>query len=72
MVHDGDVRAVSEDYNPEPLGLCGWILTVLSYVLVVLTFPFSLCVCLKVWPARSANFRASCFLRIRLRARRVF
>ena len=53
------MRAVNEDYNPDPLGLCGWILTVFSYVLVVLTFPFSLCVCLKVWrgrPASSSSF----------------
>jgi hypothetical protein len=30
------------------LGGCGWILTVLSWVLIGLTFPISLCVCLKV------------------------
>ena len=34
-----------EDYS---LGLCGYILLALSYVLICLTFPFSLTVCLKV------------------------
>ncbi|CAF0963356.1 unnamed protein product [Rotaria sordida] len=34
-----------EDYN---LGLCGYILLMLSYALICLTFPFSLTVCLKV------------------------
>lgn len=33
------------DYS---LGLCGYILLILSYVLICLTFPFSLTVCLKV------------------------
>jgi len=35
----------SEDYN---IGLCGYILLILSYALICLTFPFSLTVCLKV------------------------
>lgn len=30
------------------LGICGWILTVLSFVIVVVTFPFSLLFCIKV------------------------
>ncbi|KAL3252024.1 hypothetical protein MRX96_054968 [Rhipicephalus microplus] len=30
------------------LGLCGWILTALSFVIVVVTFPFSLLFCIKV------------------------
>lgn len=34
-----------EDYS---LGLCGYILLFLSYILICLTFPFSLTVCLKV------------------------
>lgn len=34
-----------EDYS---LGLCGYILLILSYALICLTFPFSLTVCLKV------------------------
>ena len=32
----------------EGLGTCGWILVALSYVMCVLTFPFSLCVTVKV------------------------
>ncbi|CAM4971671.1 unnamed protein product [Rotaria socialis] len=34
-----------QDYD---IGLCGYILLVLSYVIILLTFPFSLTVCLKV------------------------
>ncbi|CAF3688311.1 unnamed protein product, partial [Adineta steineri] len=30
------------------LGACGWILVILSYFLVAVTFPFSLCICIKV------------------------
>ena len=30
------------------IGFCGWILTGLSYLIVICTFPFSLCVCFKV------------------------
>lgn len=30
------------------LGFCGWMLTIFSWILVMLTFPYSLCVCLKV------------------------
>lgn len=30
------------------LGICGIVITVLSYILVVITFPFSLFFCLKV------------------------
>ncbi|XP_022084272.1 erythrocyte band 7 integral membrane protein-like [Acanthaster planci] len=30
------------------IGICGWILTVLSMVIVLCTCPFSLCVCIKV------------------------
>ncbi|CAF3049910.1 unnamed protein product [Rotaria socialis] len=32
----------------EGLGACGWFLVVLSYILCVITFPFSLCVTVKV------------------------
>lgn len=32
----------------EGIGACGYALVGLSYVLVVLTFPFSLCICIKV------------------------
>ena len=45
----------TEDIKSPGLGCCGWILTVFSWVLVGLTFPVSMCVCLKVsafkyWP----------------------
>ena len=29
-------------------GCCGWFLTVISWFLIGVTFPFSLCVCLRV------------------------
>ena len=28
--------------------MCGWVLTSLSFLMVVITLPFSLCVCFKV------------------------
>ena len=30
------------------IGLCGWLLTAISWVIVIFTLPFSLCVCFKV------------------------
>jgi erythrocyte band 7 integral membrane protein len=30
------------------VGVCGWILVILSYILVTITVPFSLCLCIKV------------------------
>ncbi|CAF0920381.1 unnamed protein product [Adineta steineri] len=30
------------------VGACGWILVILSYFMVAITFPFSLCICIKV------------------------
>jgi hypothetical protein len=38
-----DIRNAQEGF-----GTCGWILVALSYVLCVLTLPFSLCVTVKV------------------------
>ena len=32
-------------------GVCGWILVILSYILVAITVPFSLCLCIKVGPS---------------------
>ena len=29
-------------------GLCAFILTIISYLLIIATFPFSLCLCVKV------------------------
>lgn len=34
--------------NSSGLGFCGWVLTIFSWILVMLTFPMSLCICLKV------------------------
>ncbi|CAF0955803.1 unnamed protein product [Adineta steineri] len=39
-----DVRQSAND----GVGACGWILVILSYILVAVTFPFSLCICAKV------------------------
>jgi hypothetical protein len=38
-----DIRNTKEGF-----GTCGWILVAISYALCVLTFPFSLCVTVKV------------------------
>lgn len=32
------------------IGVCGWLLTSFSMLLVLITLPFSLCVCFKVRP----------------------
>jgi len=41
---------ISDDIRntQEGLGTCGWILVLLSYIMCILTFPFSLCVTVKV------------------------
>lgn len=46
-IHERSTRSSNshEDYH---LGLCGYILLILSYALICVTFPFSLTVCLKV------------------------
>ena len=36
--HDSDVG----------IGICGWLLTAFSWAIVIVTLPFSLCVCFKV------------------------
>ncbi|ELU10940.1 hypothetical protein CAPTEDRAFT_172850 [Capitella teleta] len=36
------------DENSDGLGCCGWLLTIFSWCVVCLTFPLSLCVCMKV------------------------
>ncbi|CAF0971529.1 unnamed protein product [Adineta steineri] len=40
----GDARQSAND----GIGACGWILVIISYILIVLTFPLSLCTCIKV------------------------
>ncbi|CAF1073029.1 unnamed protein product [Rotaria sp. Silwood1] len=40
---EGDIRD-----SEEGIGACGWVLVILSYIVCILTFPFSLCVTIKV------------------------
>ena len=40
-------RCVS-DSPSEGIGCCGYVLMGLSYLLILITFPFSLCLCIKV------------------------
>ena len=40
-------RFSAEDHDVG-LGICGWLLTAISWLLVIVTLPFSLCVCFKV------------------------
>ena len=35
------------------IGICGWLLTAFSWVIVIVTLPFSLCVCFKVMKIHS-------------------
>ncbi|XP_071745653.1 band 7 protein AGAP004871 isoform X1 [Lepeophtheirus salmonis] len=39
---------IGADESDNGIGLCGWLLTMISWLLVVVTLPFSLCVCFKV------------------------
>ena len=41
------------DETESGIGLCGWILTAISWGLVMVTLPFSLCVCFKVIQAEA-------------------
>merc|ERR1719458_1801737 len=36
------------DDGEDGIGLCGWLLTAMSWIIVLVTLPFSLCVCFKV------------------------
>ena len=44
--------ATPDDYD-RSLACCGWLLTAFSWLLVALTFPMSLCVCMKVSTRRA-------------------
>ena len=53
MMHDVDDDDDDDDDDageePEPgIGMCGWLLTAISWFVVIVTLPFSLCVCFKV------------------------
>lgn len=37
-----------QEANPEGPGCCAIVLTIISYLLIIATFPFSLCMCIKV------------------------
>jgi len=47
VTHPVDQAMESEDVDTG-IGLCGWLLTAISWVIVIFTLPFSLCVCFKV------------------------
>ena len=42
---------VAADDAEDGIGICGWLLTTLSWLIVLVTLPFSLCVCFKVIPS---------------------
>jgi erythrocyte band 7 integral membrane protein len=42
------VMDINADESDNGVGLCGWLLTTISWGLVMVTLPFSLCVCFKV------------------------
>ncbi|XP_069976882.1 band 7 protein AGAP004871 isoform X10 [Penaeus vannamei] len=55
MVNSGKVENVQfgggvddQDSSTDSPGLCAFILTIISYLLIIATFPFSLCLCVKV------------------------
>ena len=59
--HDGNRRSRCEDVDdvfqaPDAdegsIGCCGWLLTLVSYAVVIASFPLSLCFCLKIVQAR--------------------
>jgi hypothetical protein len=41
------------------IGVCGWLLTAFSWLIVIVTLPFSLCVCFKVSSLFSNPFSIS-------------
>ncbi|XP_048836724.1 stomatin-like isoform X1 [Brienomyrus brachyistius] len=46
-VHDSVSEIISDDRD-RGLGFCGWVLVILSVLLMIITFPFSLFRCLKI------------------------
>lgn len=43
-----ELGVIGADETESGVGLCGWLLTAISWALVMVTLPFSLCVCFKV------------------------
>ncbi|CAD5118633.1 DgyrCDS7321 [Dimorphilus gyrociliatus] len=39
---------IGADESTDGLGICGWVLTIFAWFLALVTFPLSLCVCMKV------------------------
>ncbi len=50
---------VAADESDAGIGLCGWLLTAISWAIVMVTLPFSLCICFKVRRGRSSQGGAS-------------
>ncbi|XP_078604628.1 stomatin-like isoform X6 [Branchiostoma floridae x Branchiostoma japonicum] len=49
MKEDRDNRPIgSFEAEDAGLGCCGWIITIISYIIVICTFPVALCICIKV------------------------
>jgi len=49
IYRQGDADTAMGGEEPEPgIGMCGWLLTAISWFVVIVTLPFSLCVCFKV------------------------
>merc|ERR1719328_61540 len=46
--HATGILGSSADESGDGVGICGWLLTTISWGLVMVTLPFSLCVCFKV------------------------
>lgn len=46
--HPSNQMVIGADDTADGMGCCGWLLTICSWFLVVITFPLSLCVCMKV------------------------
>ncbi|XP_047482291.1 band 7 protein AGAP004871-like isoform X6 [Penaeus chinensis] len=42
------ISTIGKIANPEGPGCCAIVLTIISYLLIIATFPFSLCMCIKV------------------------
>ena len=54
--YDSDYALLAADSTHYGLGFCGWVLTVISWLIVIMTFPLSLCVCMKVSYSSSLQY----------------
>ncbi|PSN37367.1 Band 7 protein [Blattella germanica] len=57
-IHFGNC-CVTADESEGDSGICGTILTGLSWVLIIFTLPFSLCVCFKVDQFASLDYQSN-------------